>query len=130
MFLQKVYELRLPIIYEEEKHITLEFIKRVAGRTDIILPHLGLLNGGYLSLKRLGVWNEPNVYADCSLAFSNVPDFVKTFGANKLFLGSDYPFGKPGSSKRSLLKLFREDKLTKEELHDICYNNIRRLLRV
>jgi len=130
IFLQKVYELKIPIIFEEEKRYTLEFITRVAGRTNIIIPHLGLLNGGYLSLKREGIWNQPNIYADCALAFSNVADFVATYGAEKLFLGSDYPFGKPGAAKRSLLKLHQESKLSTEQLHNICYNNIKKLIHI
>jgi len=129
-FLQKVYQYRLPIILEEETENTLEFIMRVAGRTDIIIPHLGMLNGGYGTVKRLGIWNQPNVYADCSLAFTNVTDFISQYGSEKLFFGSDYPFGKPGSSKRFLYKIYQEGRMTKEDFHNICYNNIKNLLHI
>jgi len=129
-FLQRAYQLQLPIVLEEEEHITIDFIKRVAGRTPIIIPHLGLLNGGYQALKASDIWSQPNVYADCSLAFSQVVDFIETYGANKLILGSDYPFGNPGTSKRKILAMHRDGKISTEDLHMVLYNNIVRLLQI
>jgi len=129
-FLQRVYELKLPIVFEEEESITLNFIKRVGGRTPIIIPHLGLLNGGYSALKKSGIWKEHNVYADCSLAFSAVLDFIETYGAHKLVLGSDYPFGKPGTSKLKILEMHRNGKISTENLHMILYNNMAMLLNI
>jgi len=129
-FLQRVYELKLPIVFEEEESITLNFIKRVGGRTPIIIPHLGLLNGGYSALKKSGIWKEHNVYADCSLAFSAVLDFIETYGAHKLVLGSDYPFGNPDTSKRKILEMHRKGKISTENLHMILYNNMAMLLNI
>jgi len=129
-FLQRAYQLQLPIILEEEKKITIDFIERVAGRTPIIIPHLGLLNGGYSALKRRNIWSKPNVYADCSLAFSQVVDFIETYGASKLILGSDYPFGDPGTTKRKILAMHNDGKISTEDLHMILYNNIVSLLKL
>jgi len=130
IFLQRVYELKLPIVFEEEKSITQNFIKRVAGRTPIIIPHLGMMNGGYKALNKSDIWKEPNVYADCSLGFSHVLDFIETYGADKLVLGSDYPFGNPGTSKRKILTMHREGKISTENLHMILYNNMAKLLKI
>jgi hypothetical protein len=47
--------LQLPIVYEEELATTQKFLAQVDGRTSIIIPHLGILNGGYNKLKNLGV---------------------------------------------------------------------------
>eukprot|EP01090_Pellita_catalonica_P019789 TRINITY_DN6831_c0_g1_i1.p1 TRINITY_DN6831_c0_g1~~TRINITY_DN6831_c0_g1_i1.p1 ORF type:complete len:292 (-),score=23.34 TRINITY_DN6831_c0_g1_i1:294-1049(-) len=128
-FLQKAYLHKIPIVYEEELSITQEFIKRVAGRTNIIIPHCGILNGGYNKLKALKIWDLPNVYADTSLVGrAKVLDFVQNFGADKLLYGSDFPWGSPLSSKQKFLQMHADDKLTKSQLEQIFSGNVLRLI--
>jgi predicted TIM-barrel fold metal-dependent hydrolase len=90
-FLQEVYARSLPIVFEETYENTLYFIKRVAGRTLIIIPHLGRLNGGFSRLVASGVWEEEKVYADTALAsVQEICEFVERYGSRKLLYGVDY----------------------------------------
>jgi len=43
VFLQRVYQRQLPIVLEEEFRHTLDMTTRIAGRTILIIPHLGRL---------------------------------------------------------------------------------------
>jgi len=130
-FLQKCYELQLPIVFEEELHITVEFIDRVAGRTPIIIPHLGMMNGGYHALKEAGVWGRLNVYSDSALGDMNSAiDYVSTYGVDKLLLGSDYPFGDITGEKVDILEACKSECYDEEVIHNILYNNIARLLKL
>lgn len=100
-------ERKLPIMLEEEFHITLEFLKRIDGRTIVIIPHMGGLNGGYWNLKRAGVFASPNIYVDTALGSGDeIVDFVRDYGSRRIMFGSDYPFGDPASEKRKVERLF------------------------
>ena len=95
-FLQEAYRLRLPILLEESFENTLYFLKRVQGRTPVIIPHLGMLNGGFQALLRAGVWDDGTVYADTALASSGeMAQFLERYGSERLLFGSDFPFGSP-----------------------------------
>lgn len=105
-FLACASQLRLPILLEETLNNTLFFIRELAPLATVIIPHLGMLNGGYQRLKALGVWELPQVYADTALASAaEISDYVKNFSARRLFFGSDYPFGDPVSEKNKVLSL-------------------------
>jgi hypothetical protein len=124
-FLQKVYERKLPIVLEEAFQNTLSLVKRISGRTPVIIPHLGMLNGGYVSLKASGIWDNESVFADSALADArHITDFVRTFGADRLIFGSDFPFGEPMEEKVKILSLH----LTDEENKLILSGNIEKLL--
>ncbi len=126
-FLEKVFELQLPIVLEEEYSNTLQLIDRINGRTPVIIPHLGGLNGGYKALKDIGVWRNDNVYADTALAYQqDIEDFIKEYSAEKLLFGSDYPFGIPLKEKQKVLALEIPEK--QKEL--ILSKNIIRLLKL
>lgn len=126
-FLQGVYERRLPIVLEEEYKNTMYLIERIDRRTPVIIPHLGILNGGYDSIKKSGIWKQPNVYADSALAYpSDIKDFITSSGVHKLIFGSDFPFGMPGNEKKKILDLNIND--TDKEL--ILSGNILRLLHI
>ena len=95
-FLQEAYRLRLPILLEESFENTLYFLKRAQGRTPIIIPHLGMLNGGFDALLRSGIWESETVYADTALASSaEMAQFLERYGSERLLFGSDFPFGSP-----------------------------------
>ncbi len=105
-FLQKVFSLHLPIVLEEDYANTINLIERIGGRTRVIIPHMGMLNGGYQSLKNFGIWECDWVYADTALAnISNIIDFIRTFGPDRILFGSDYPFGRPERELRKILDL-------------------------
>lgn len=105
-FLVRALELRLPILLEESLTNTLFFIQELVPTTTVIIPHLGLLNGGYRRLKALGIWELPQVYADSALAgTAELTDYVRNFGATRLLFGSDYPFGDPVTERQKVLSL-------------------------
>ena len=115
----------LPIVLEETFHQTLAFIERIAGRTAIIIPHLGLLNGGFDRLLAAGVWNDTNIFADTALAGQyEIETFLATYGPDRLIFGSDFPFGMPASQLRTVTRLG----LSPEDLEKILSGNIMRLL--
>lgn len=106
-FIQFVVEKKLPILLEEEFRHTLELVKRIGGRTAIIIPHMGELNGGYWSLKRAGLFDNPHILVDTALASEAIiVDFVKEYGADRVLFGSDFPFGDPGRELNKVYRLF------------------------
>ena len=120
-FLQRVYELKLPILLEEGFKNTLYLINRINNKTNVIIPHLGALNGGYQNLKISKIWELSNVYADTALANNyEIMDFVKTYGTKKILFGSDFPFGNPYYEKQKILNL----NLSKDQTKRILYKNI------
>lgn len=124
-FLGKIYALSLPILLEETYENTLYFIRRVAGRTKIIIPHLGGLNGGFYELFKSGVWDNENVYADTALASpGEIYQFLQKYGPAKLLYGSDFPFGMPDSEAERIIML----DISATDKENILSKNILRLL--
>jgi predicted TIM-barrel fold metal-dependent hydrolase len=105
--LDEICARRLPIVLEEEFRLTLQFVERIAGRTVVIIPHMGGLNGGYERLRSSGIFALENVWADTALAHSaEITDFADRYGVEKLLFGSDYPFGLPAEEKLKVEGLF------------------------
>ena len=76
-------------------------------RTTVIIPHLGMLNGGYENLKRAGVFENPTVYVDTALAGStDMQDFVSNYGIDRILFGSDFPFGIPANERLKVERIF------------------------
>ena len=117
---------KLPIVLEETFEQTLEFIEQVAGRTPVIIPHLGMLNGGFEALFDAKVWQDKNIFGDTALAGPNeISRFIEHYGADRLIFGSDYPFGMPGPQLNQLIQLGIES----NDLVKICSGNILRLFK-
>jgi len=125
-FLQEVYRLGLPIVLEESFENTLYFVRRVAGRTPIIIPHLGGLNGGFSAIMQAGIWDDETVYADTALASGReVAAFLKRYGSRRLLFGSDFPFGIPYHEFQTIARL----NLDREDFENIACRNILRLMK-
>lgn len=125
-FLQEVYRLKLPVILEESFENTQYFIKRVHGRTPIIIPHMGGLNGGFPKLFKSGIWDDETIYADTALATQwEITEFLNKYGSERLLFGSDFPFGTPGNELQEVIRL----NLGKEDFENIVCKNILRLLK-
>jgi hypothetical protein len=123
-FLEVVRSRGLPILLEESLHNTLFFLEKLAEGLRVIIPHLGGLNGGYGPLRRAGVFDHPWVYADTALAMpSEIEDYLSRYGADRLFFGSDYPFGHPGSELAKIITLDLPEDVTP----GILAENFRRL---
>jgi len=126
-FLNEVYRLRLPVVLEESFHNTLTLIERIDGRTPVIIPHLGALNGGFYALFHSGVWDSPNVYADTALASpQEMAMFLRRYGPDKLIFGSDFPFGFPSTE----LGKVRNLGLAQEDYEKVVFGNIAALTRL
>ena len=66
---------------EEEFENTIRFINELAAGVRVVIPHLGLLNGGYSAFVEHGVWDKPKVYADTALASRyEIKDYLKIMG--------------------------------------------------
>jgi len=98
----------------------------VAGRTPIIIPHLGGLNGGFEALFEAGVWEDETVYADTALASTREMEiFLKRYGSRRLLFGSDFPFGIPSSE----LSKVRSLGLKEGDFENVVNRNILQLIR-
>jgi predicted TIM-barrel fold metal-dependent hydrolase len=110
----------IPVLIEEEFSNTIDFLKSINGKAPVVIPHLGFLNGGYLKLKSEGIFQESNVFADTALAdYHEIEDFVSNFGAEKLFFGSDYPFGSPYHELSKVREIFSNElfvQITRENI--------------
>jgi hypothetical protein len=96
----------MPVVLEEEFENTLFFINELAEGVRVIIPHLGMLNGGYELLRRNGIWEKPNIYSDTALASpGEIKDYVLHHGHERIQFGSDFPFGDPASELSKVLRL-------------------------
>lgn len=126
-FLQEAYRLQLPILLEESFENTLYFIQRVKGRTPIIIPHLGMLNGGFYALFHSSVWDDETIYADTALASSReIESFLERYGSKRLLFGSDFPFGSPYHELQKVNHLTMD----REDFENVVNRNVLRLMGI
>lgn len=117
----------MPVVLEEEFSNTVYFLDRVAPGLKVIIPHMGFLNGGYTKIKNQGLWTYKNVYADTSLASpSELIDYIRLYGTEKLLFGSDFPFGSPKDELEKIMQL----PVSENEIEAIIGGNLNRLLDV
>lgn len=88
-FISAMAELRLPVILEEEFSETVQFVNRVADSgITVIIPHMGLLNGGYAAMEPL--LNTKHVCFDTSCAAPQViATILAAVGPERILFGSD-----------------------------------------
>jgi uncharacterized protein len=123
--IEEIGRRNLPICLEEEWHHTLFFINELAPGVRIIIPHCGLLNGGFERFCRAGIWQRPNIFTDTALAPSQViAEYVRNYGHARIMFGSDFPFGDPVSEYQKILKL----DLSETEKEALLMGNVQRLL--
>lgn len=116
----------MPVCLEEEFENTLFFLDKLAPGVKVIIPHCGLLNGGYELFCRHDIWERPNVYADTALALpETVVDYISCYGHERIMFGSDFPFGNPASELRKILRL----NLPEEQRDAIIGLNILKLMQ-
>ena len=121
---QTIRKRNLPVVLEEELENTIRFIEAIAPGVTVIIPHLGMLNGGYQRLASAGVWKKPNIWADTALASPrDITDYIAQYGHRRLLFGSDFPFGHPASELSKIRRLSLADAVAE----DICANNLKRL---
>jgi uncharacterized protein len=115
----------LPVVLEEELENTVRFVTEIARGVRVIVPHLGMLNGGYRALERRGIWEMADVWADTALASSGeIRAYIDTYGPDRLLFGSDFPFGDPLAELNKVLDLPYDDGVKRSIIQD----NLERLL--
>jgi uncharacterized protein len=104
---------------------TVCFLDEIASGITVIIPHMGFLNGGYSHIEARGLWSYENVYADTSLApREEILHYINKYGSDKIFFGSDFPFGSPRNELEKIMKL----PLPENHIEAIIGGNIKRLL--
>lgn len=85
--LKRIKDLNLPVLIEEEYDNTVRFV-RDNPELEIIIPHMGNLNGGY---DRMDVFfDNPNVHFDTSVAsLDAVKRVLDNVGPERVIFGSD-----------------------------------------
>jgi predicted TIM-barrel fold metal-dependent hydrolase len=119
----------LPVLLEEEFSNTLAFV-RDNPEMKIIIPHMGLLNGG---TERMDVFfDNPNVYFDTAVAPPGaIKRVLSEVGSERVIFGSDvsgtaepfFNYTKVEARKLEALEL------TDAEKENICAKNILRLMK-
>jgi predicted TIM-barrel fold metal-dependent hydrolase len=72
----------------------------------VIIPHLGLLNGGFRAIAESGLWERENVWADTALASGDeIRTYLDRYGHQRLLFGSDFPFGSPSAELKKVRSL-------------------------
>jgi len=88
----------LPVVLDEEFENTLQFIRELAQGVTVIIPHLGMLNGGFHAIAEAGLWDQKNVWGDTALASTaEIREYLRRYGHGRLLFGSDFPFGSPST---------------------------------
>jgi predicted TIM-barrel fold metal-dependent hydrolase len=94
------------VVLEEEFDNTLRFVRELADGVTVIIPHLGLLNGGFGAIAEAGLWERKNVWADTALAsHGEILEYLRRYGHRRLMYGSDFPFGSPSVELRKVRSL-------------------------
>lgn len=123
--LDEIRDRNMPVVLEEEFKNTVQFVEKYAKDVTVIIPHLGMLNGGYRTIKRQGLWQRTNIYTDTALAsVHDIMDYIREYGTDRIIFGSDFPFGDPN---RELNKISRLP-IPEKQKEQIWGSNLERLL--
>jgi len=123
--IQEIRRRNMPVCLEEEFENTLYFIKKLAPGVKVVIPHCGMLNGGYDLFRRHGIWEMLNIYADTALApVGDIRDYISRYGFERLMFGSDFPFGDPAFELQKIRRL----NLAVEQEEAIIGRNVTKLI--
>jgi hypothetical protein len=104
--IEKIRRRNLPVVLEEELGHTIRFIRELAVGIPVIIPHLGMLNGGFSAIAEAGLWEEETVWADTALASAGeIREYIRRYGPDRLLFGSDFPFGSPAAELAKVRRL-------------------------
>lgn len=107
--LEVIRKLNLPVIIDDVPDRIERFIKEFAIGINVVVPHLT----NYPTIKSMRVFNLSNVYVDTSLTYvSYMMDYMKSFGADRIIFGTDWPYGNVSTQiKRiEILPISKKDK--------------------
>ncbi|MBO8182637.1 MAG: amidohydrolase family protein [Archaeoglobus sp.] len=118
-FAERVAELGMPVIFEEELKFTSLFVEKYP-EVKLIIPHLGLLGGNPLDFLQ-EFRDSENVYFDTALASPfTIKKFVEELGSERILYGSDVPFGEMWSELSKVKRL----ELNKKDEKRILFDNV------
>ncbi len=127
-FLDEVRRLRMPVLLEEEFEETRRFILENPD-IDVIIPHMGKLNGGYERMRAF--YRMDNVYFDTSTApLEAIKRCLNVIGPERVIFGSDVS----GTSQpfynfpKVELEKIRKLNLPRRELELILSGNVERII--
>jgi len=124
---------KIPIIFEDDFENLKTFVSiadkdRIIGPINIIVPHLGFGTNSYEKIKNAKIFEKLNVYTDISYASTQsldaIKDYIETYGHERIFFGSDFPFANPKKELEKILSLGFGTKVIKAIMHE----NILRLM--
>ena len=134
--LEKIKELKMPVLIEDEYNETVNFVKSNP-ELNIIIPHCGknmwvppTLDSLVENFKRMQFFFErSNVFFDTGGIEPGIPlDMIRRIlelvGPERMIMGSDTPYNTPKTEKDKLLQL----ELKKADLELILSKNIERLI--
>jgi len=127
-FLERIRELRLPVLLEEEFEETSRFIDGNP-ELQVIIPHIGALNGGHDRMEAF--YDNKNVYFDTSVApIDAIEKCLEAVGPERIIFGSDVsgtatPFY---NFPKVELRKIRSLGLRKDDMKLILSGNIERML--
>ena len=97
--IEAIRDLNLPVILDDIPERIVRFIKEHAVGINIVVPHLT----NYPRIKRHRVFHLPNVYVDTSLTWVDyMMDYIRSFGADRMIFGSDWPYGNVESQMKRI----------------------------
>ena len=127
-FLERIGELKMPVLLEEEFEETKRFIDVNPG-LEIIIPHIGALNGGHDRMEAF--YDNKNVYFDTSVApIGAIKTCLEAVGPERIIFGSDVsgtrlPFY---NFPKVELEKIRSLRLGKTDLELVLSGNMERIL--
>ncbi len=118
-FAERVAELEMPVIFEEELEFTSIFVRKFP-EVKLIIPHLGLLGGNPMDFLQ-EFKDFENVYFDTALASQvTIKNFIDEIGSERILFGSDVPFGEMWSELSKIKRL----NLEKRDEERILFKNV------
>ena len=88
--IEAIRDLNLPVIIDDVPDRIERFVKEFALSINVVVPHLT----NYPVIKKMNVFNLPNVYVDTSLTWvSYMMSYINIYGVDRMIFGTDWPFG-------------------------------------
>jgi hypothetical protein len=109
--IKEIRRRNLPVILGDTFKNIKRFIKELAQEVQVIIPHLGCLNGGFETIAEAGLWELENVWANTALAPSReIDQYLRFYGHRRLIFGSGFPIGNVGKEVDKIRTLNLEAK--------------------
>lgn len=113
--LEVIRDLNLPVIIDDLPDRIIRFIREFAIGINVVIPHLTM----YPTIKKSKVLTLSNVYVDTSVTWvSYMMDYIKSFGAERIIFGTDWPYGNVNDQVRRIQILPISDRKKQKILNE------------